>query len=414
MYLDVGLFAKAEFLTLFKTRFSFRRWSYVIFFTALYCLMWMVVAFGRALDHLFFPKFKRQPVREPVFIVAPPRSGTTLLQKLMSLDEKRFIHNTLYQTIFPAVGFQRFFDGLIWLDRRLGQPFARVVSWAEKKWFGGWDEMHKMRFNEPEEDDGFFVYTFLTEAIFLLFLHVEDLWEAGFHDALTSVKRRKVMSFYRSCLQRRLFASGPDKTILCKATQSSGAVQSLLATFPDAKFITIIRHPNESIASHVSVFWPVWQAHTPELRKDGPESKAYARLAVRWFQHLFAFREKVHPRQYYCIDYRDLMCNPKATLEKLYHHFGWKISGSYREKLTLANSRQLHFESNHKYSLEEFGLTKEWIEEELSDVLIFYGLNGERVHSLEDRLATWNRHHGSRACHSNWQDHAANFSDTIP
>ena len=58
------------------------------------------------------------------------------------------------------------------------------MGWAEKKWFGGWDDMHKMRFNEPEEDDGFFVYTFVTEAIFLLFLHVDELWEAGFQDAL--------------------------------------------------------------------------------------------------------------------------------------------------------------------------------------------------------------------------------------
>jgi hypothetical protein len=170
--------------------------------------MWFIVAAGRALDHVFFPAFKRQPVREPIFIVAPPRSGTTLTQKLMSLDEERFIYNALYQTIFPAVFFQRCFDAFIWLDRQIGSPLARVTGWAEKKWFGGWDGVHTMRFNQPEEDDGFFVYTFVTEAIFLLFLHVEELWEAGFQDALPAEKRRKVMGFYRSCLQRRLYASG--------------------------------------------------------------------------------------------------------------------------------------------------------------------------------------------------------------
>ena len=92
-----------------------------------------------------------------------------------------------------------------------GGRLGRIVGWAEKKWFGGWDDMHKMRFNQPEEDDGFFVYTFVTEAIFLLFLHVDELWEAGFQDALPPEKRRKVMAFYRSCLQRRLYASGPGK-----------------------------------------------------------------------------------------------------------------------------------------------------------------------------------------------------------
>src|ERR1051325_4207771 len=318
MYLDLNLFFSAEYLSLFRTRFSFRRGAYVFFFTTLYWMMWTLVAFGRALDHIFFPRFKRQPVREPVFIVAPPRSGTTLTQKLMSLDEDRFVYNALYQTIFPAVSFQRCFDAIVWLDRKLGRPLGRMVNWAEKKWFGGWDDLHKMRFDEPEEDDGFFVYTFVTEAIFPPFLHVEELWEAGFPDALPPEQRCKLMRFYRSCLQRRLYASGPGKTILTKATQSSGAVESLHAEFPDAKFITIIRHPYQSVASHVSVFWPVWRAHSPALKPDGPEAKSYALLAVRWFQHLFEFRRKISSWQYYCLDYRDLTRDPQAALEKLY------------------------------------------------------------------------------------------------
>lgn len=386
MYLDLKLFAKAEYLALFRTRFQLRRVTYVLFFTVLYWLMWTIVAAGRALDHLFFPGFKRQPVIEPVFIVAPPRTGSTLTQRLLSLDGDRFVYNRLYQTIFPAVIFQRCFDGLFALDQKIGQPLARLVRWMEKQWFGGWDEMHKLRFDQPEEDDGFFVYTFLTEAIFLLFLYVDELWEAGFQDALPAKKRRKVMAFYRSCLQRRLYVSGPDKTILTKATQSSGAVESLLESFPDAKFITIVRDPCKAVASHVSVFWPAWQAHSPHLQKDGPEARAYARLAVRWFRHLFDFRNKVDDRQYYCIDYRELRDDPKGTIERVYRHFGWPMNTAFRQKLTLAARREREFESNHSYSLEEFGLTNEWIQEELKEVLDYYGLNGQSEVDAGNRL----------------------------
>ena len=374
MYINLGLFAKAEYLSLFKTPFRLRRWVYVLFFTALYWLMWLIVAFGRMLDHVFFPGFKRQPVRQPVFIVAPPRSGTTLTQKLLSLDAERFVHNKLYETVFPAVSYQKFFRALVWFDQHTGRLAARLIAWAEKKWFGGWDDMHKMRFNEPEEDDGFFVYTFVTEAIFLLFLHVEELWEAGFPDALPPGPRRKNMRFYRSCLQRQLYLNGPDKTMLSKATQSSGAVESLLEEFPDARFITIIRHPYKSVASHVSVFYPVWHAHSPDLPKNSPVSKAYGFLAVRWFQHLFAFRNKISPQQYYCIDFRDLTRDPIAVVETMYRHFNWTMSDSFRARLVAAVQRERKFQSKHEYTLEEFGLSKEWIQQELGPVLDCYGL----------------------------------------
>jgi hypothetical protein len=374
MYINLKLFFRAQYLTLFKTPFRLRRWAFVFFFTALYWVMWFLVAFGRMLDYVFFPGFRKQKVVEPIFIIAPPRSGTTLTQKLMALDDERLVHAKLYQTIFPAVIYQRLFDGLTLLDRKMGQPMAKAVSWAEKKLFGGWDDMHKLRMDQPEEDDGFFVYSFVTEAIYLLFPHVDELWEAGFPDALGPEDRRKLMSYYRSCLQRQLYANGPDKTVLSKATQSSGAVESLLEEFPDAKFITIIRHPYQSVASHVSVFYPVWMAHSPDIAKDGPVSKSYAKLAVRWFQHLYEFRSKVSPSQYYCIDYRDLTRDPKETLERLYQHFGWKMSESFSAKLTEATKREARYESKHQYTLEEFGLSKEWIEEELGPLLDHYSL----------------------------------------
>jgi len=70
----------------------------------------------------------------------------------------------------------------------------------------------------------------------------------------------------------------------------------------------------------------------------------------------------VDPNQYYCIDYRDLTKSPLAALEKLYAHFGWTMSRSFRDKLTAATQRQREFKSKHEYTLEEFGLSKEWIQ----------------------------------------------------
>jgi len=374
MYINLRLFGRALYISLFQRRFSLRRWAYIGFFTVLYWVMWLLVALGRGLDHILFPGFRQQPVTRPVFIVAPPRSGTTLTQKLMSLDDQRFLHVKLYQTIFPSVFYQRCFDGVAWLDEHTGHPLSGFVGWIEKTFFGGWDDMHKLRLNQPEEDDGFFVYSFVTEAIYLLFPHVDELWEAGFPDALPAADRRKLMAYYKSCLQRHLYANGPDKTLLSKATQSSGAVESLREAFPDARFITIIRHPYESVASHVSVFYPVWHAHSPDIAKDSPVSKSYARLALCWYQHLFEFGKKMEPERYYCMDYRDLTRSPRDALETLYRHFDWKLSDEFRARLQAATEKQRTFKSAHHYTLEEFGLSKEWIQKELGPLLDHYSL----------------------------------------
>jgi len=373
MYFNRRLFLKAHYLALFRMPFRLRRWAYVLFFSGLFLLFLIVIVVGRALDHLFFPRFRRQPVTKPVFIIAPPRSGTTLMQNLLSLDE-RYVHLKLYQTIFPAVCYQRLIGALVWMDGIFGRPVERVLGWCEKKWFGGWDDLHKMRLSQPEEDDALFLYAFESEAIFLLFPFVDELWQAGFPDALPPPERRKLMRYYRSCLQRHLFANGPDKTLLSKATQSSGTLESLLEEFPDATFITIVRHPYRSVASHVSLFVPVWQTHSPDITRDGPVSRAYAKLAVEWYKHLFAFRQQANPKNYYCVDYRDLVRHPGETVEKLYAHFGWHMSDHFREQLTAATQRQREFKSKHEYTLGEFGLSEAWIQEELGELMDTYGL----------------------------------------
>ncbi len=374
MYVNLRLFFKAEYLALCKRPFRLRRWIFVVVFTGFFWLSWCVVAFGRLLDHVFFPGFRKQQVREPVFIVAPPRSGTTLLQNLLSQDRERFAHVKLYHTIFPAVVYLKSFQALARLDSRCGRILSRFIGWLEKKCFGGWDDMHPLRFGKPEEDDGFFIYTFVSEAIYLLFPYVDDLWEAGFADALPREDRRKLMRYYKSCLQRLLYATGPEKALLSKATQSSGSVESLLEAFPDARFITIVRHPYQAVPSHVSLFYTAWRAHSPEIAKNSTESKAYARLAVEWYRHLHQTRSKIDPRRYFCVRYQDLVRHPAQAVRQIYDHFGFEMNGAFRARLELAVQKERGFNSNHIYTLEEFGLSKEWIQEQLGEVLDAYSL----------------------------------------
>ncbi|NDC80648.1 MAG: sulfotransferase [Verrucomicrobia bacterium] len=375
MYLNIGLASKALFHSYLGQPFRLRRWVIVAAFMLLLTSFWMVVAIGRALDHLLFPGFKRQVIHQPVFIIAPPRSGTTFLQKLLARNREIFAPVLMYQTIFPSITLQKIIQGIAGLSQKKDGLLGGLIGWVERHFFGGWDNMHKMRFNQPEEDDGFFVYTFVTEAIYLLFPYVRLLWGAGFADDLPLPQRRRVMRYYRSCLQRHLYLNGPKKTLLSKATQLSGSVASLREEFPDARIVNILRNPAESIASHVSVFYPVWKWVNPEITKKSRESFEYAELATAWFRHLEMKDDRADPRRYYRILYRDLVSKTGATVRSIYRHFKIPLSPAAVRQIAQAARQSLDYKSTHKYSLREFGLSADWLRHELGPMMKKHGFS---------------------------------------
>jgi hypothetical protein len=373
MYLNISLTSKALFQSYLGEPFRPRRWLITSFFLLLLSIFWGVVALGRALDHILFPAFRRQEIRRPVFIIAPPRSGTTFLQKLLARNREIFAPVLMYQTIFPSITLQKIILAFAGLSRRRDGFLGLLVTWVERRFFSGWDNMHKMRLAQPEEDDGFFVYTFVTEAIYLLFPYVRLLWGAGFADDLPAPQRRRLMRYYRSCLQRHLYLHGKNKILLSKATQLSGSVLCLREEFPDARVINILRNPAESIASHVSVFYPVWKWVNPTLPKKNQASLEYAELAGAWFRHLEEKDSRADRNRYLRIRYCDLVSKPGDTVRSVYRHFRIPLSPKASAAITRAARQSLEYKSTHRYSLREFGLSADWLRHQLGPMMKKHG-----------------------------------------
>lgn len=374
MYFNHSSFLKALKLSLFGRPFRWRRWLYVLSFTLLYLLFVSAVAVLRWLDRLIWRDIEKTPIEAPVFIIAPPRSGTSFLQKLLTLDEERFVFWKMYQTILPTVLTEKCIQSCMGLDRLLGRPLGRLLNGCEKRWFGGWDNLHTMRLDAPEEDGALYLYAFACEAIYMLFPFVEELWELGFPDTLPEADRRALMSYYRTCLQRLVYSCGKGKTLLIKSTNSSGAVASIREAFPDARFITIIRDPAASIASSISLMMPALKVHSPEIPPDGEVSKAYARLSAEWYKYLHEFALALPEDQIHVVDYQHLVRDPRDAMESLYAHFGWTISPEFRSRLDAQQQRQKTYQSGHRYRLEDYGVDREWLYAELGPVLSARGL----------------------------------------
>lgn len=342
-------------------------------YTAANLGVWGTNNFCYLADEVFFPAYREQPLNKPIFILANPRSGTTLLHRLMSLDEERFRSFKLYQTLFPSIIAEKFISGAAALDRAVGSPVAKFVGFAESALFAFWKGIHGVGFAKPEECVNLWLTTMLSPALYLFFPSQRPFERAEFVDRLPDEERRRWFEYYGATVKRLLYGSGPNQTFLTKNVLMTGAMATVLEGLPDARFAYLVRHPYETIPSLLSMFHAAMRMHSPDLPKDSPAMRNLARMLVDYYRYLMECRKNLPPERFQIIRYQDLIANPMAVIESLYRDFEIPLDDATRARLIDACQNEKNRESGHKYSLEEYGLTREEIRAQLSDVFEEFG-----------------------------------------
>ncbi len=328
----------------------------------------------RWIDDRLWPEIARQKIEEPVFIFGNARSGTTLLHRLMSLDEERFDSMKLYQSIFCAVCLRRSIEALDRFDEHLpGRPLRRLVALVNRVAFRGWEGIHEMGIDKAEEDEALFALVLMTPAVVLLFPDLDELPGLKSFDDLAADERRRFMDYYEDALRRHLFAGGGERTFLNKNALFAPRLRSMHERFPDARFVYLIRHPFDAIPSFLNMFHSKWITHSPEIEANSPETAALARLATDYYRYALDCRKFIPEHRFITIRYDDLVAEPKKTIEELYRRLDIDMSPSFGARLDQALASQRGFSSRHRYSMEQFGLSEEKIFKGLEDIFAEFG-----------------------------------------
>jgi hypothetical protein len=348
---------------------STRRLSvWLAYAVTFFCLRGVLRVAGWIDDRLW-PEIAAQKVERPVFIFGNARSGTSLLHRLMSLDEEHFASMKLYQSIFCRVSIYRSVAALDRFDRRVpGRPLRRLVDWINRKVFSGWEEIHEMGIDAPEEDEAIFALSLMTPAVSLLLPYVDELPISTAFDGLPIEERRGFMDLYEDALKRHLFASGGQRAFLNKNALFAPRIQSMFERFPDARFVYLVRHPFQAIPSFLNMFHSKWVTHSPEIKPDSPEARALAQLAIAYYRYALDCRKVIPKDQFITIRYDDLTANPKQTIELLYEKLGMDMCPSFVAQLDQALHSHWSFKSGHSYSMQQFGLCEETLYDELRDI----------------------------------------------
>ena len=361
-----------------ETRLTAKRIAVMCLVFPAYLGLQIIHRLGFLLDEIFFRGYRRQPVWEPVFVIGVPRSGTTLLQRLLARDREQFTSMKLWEVLFaPSVTQKRFWLWVGRLDRLLGEPLHRAVVAFEKRRFAGLNKLHKLSLFEAEEDDPILLHIFASGFLGFFFPDDDEIRSlVRFDLEIPADERRRVMNWYRGCVQRHLYVFGPGKRFLSKNPAFSMKVCSLDEEFPDAKIVCTVRDPFQVVPSTISLF-SMFQSPFCSAVDPAAVRERALNLTGDFYRHPIATFADRPPSSHLIIRYDTLVKDPEGAITGLYQRFGFAISPEYQVTLQQEGVKARAYRSEHTYSLEGFGLTPADIVERYGDIIKRFGFSPE-------------------------------------
>jgi hypothetical protein len=354
-------------------------------FTALFVTL-VIIPLYSGITAVFYlldelsPSLHRVRIEKPVFVVGHARSGTTLLHRLMVSDAERFNFFLLYELLFPSLWQKRILRGIGAIDRLLLRSFfkKRLVA-AEDQALEEARDMHEIGLFIPEEDDFVLTASCVASTWVAMFPGLPE-FDVYYVDEWPKKRRRRVMRAYADGVRRQLCISGAQKTHCSKNPSYSGRIESLIEQFPDARFVVMMRDPREAIPSLLKMLDKVWRQQGWSEARIEKSIRALIANSVHTYLYPMGVLGKHPETKWTVVDYRDLVSQPKATVEAVCEALEIEMTPSTVAILDAQQRRARAHRSSHRYDLEEFGIDEAQLKRDLRELFDRFGWDAsERI-----------------------------------
>jgi len=333
-----------------------RRMLLMLAFLPVLAVVQLIHWLGFLLDEILFRGYRRISIREPLFVLGVPRSGTTKLHRVLA-EDARFTTFRTWECLFAlSITERRFWLGVAALDRRIGRPLGSLVEWLESHVFAALDDVHPMTLSDPEEDY-FALMPILSCFILVLpFPFSDHLWRMGrFDEQMPAAERKRILDFYERCLQKHLYVHGPDKRLLSKNAAFAPLARSLVERFPDARFIGCLRDPIETVPSQLSSIGPGLElfgvpANSPVVRERMIDQLAF------YYRNLAMAFDRLPSNRGVWVPMARMKEGISATLTAVYEQLGLPMTAAFAATLAAEDHHTRAYRSGHRYHLGQFGL----------------------------------------------------------
>ncbi len=294
------------------------------------------------------PEILKQEIHKPLFIVSFPRTGTTLLHRLLAQD--------------PANRSLRCWEALCPVpppDPQTDEVDPRIAATGEElekfyKIAPNFHAIHSVGAKEQEECFFLFMNTF-TSSDFQVYGEIPTYYKWFIKQDLVPA-----YIFYRRQLQLLQWRYPTSRWIL-KAPSHMYGLDALFTVFPDACVLQIHRHPFRTVPSKCSLLANIYGVFSDNLDLS-VIGRDYLRHCEILTEKNIKVRDTVDSAQFFDIDYKDLVQDLAGSVRRIYEYFGKQYDAGFEERIRryiAANPKDKH--GVHRYSLEQFGLNREMV-----------------------------------------------------
>ncbi len=307
-----------------------------------------------------FPQHNSIELKQAIFIVGLPRSGTTALQKLLTADTaNQGLEYWLGQTPQPRPPKDQWPSIPEYQHCAASLDFLNDIAPEMMR-------IHRMRADEADECRLLLMQDFAN----VTFQSNADL--PNYEDWVYRSDFDMAYQRYRKNLQL-IGMHHPDNRWVLKDPSHLWAPQTLYRYFPDACIVQLHRAPQQLIPSVCSLVYQSRRLSDPEANPN----QVGARELNQWSRVLSNFTElrKTRPdMNVFDISMHELQRHPLRVVGNIYKHFG--IPFPEQNQKALADWQLTQGESKkslHSYKCEDFGLSTDQINERFTDYIDSYG-----------------------------------------
>jgi len=361
-------------------RLSRKRVFLLLFLFFCFPLWNLYIRIGYALDKLFFPQYKENQSPDPIFIIGNYRSGSTFFHRLLLRDEQ-FTCLKAWEIYFaPALVHRSLIRSILKVSKLVGSPIQKAVASFDDM-MNEIYTMHKTGLYTYEQDSQLFYHTWSSYNIFAVSPFPELARRYIYYDQeVPHAERKKQFGYYKEVLNRHMYLHS-DQRYLAKNPDFSPAVETLLETFPNAKFINLVRSPEQMVPSSINLWAHNWRAYgTPE--EEFPQIEVIKEHASHWYRYPHHALADLPPDRYQVVFFENLVGDPKEEVSRIYDQMGLELSDEFHKILKDVTVESRNYTGHGNYSLDRMGVDVESLKKEYAPDLKAYQNNvpkGEKM-----------------------------------